>query len=64
MGSSIDALKLVSSLTLFEAVARRLFAEHHQAAHESLARTAEEVLATTAAQGYPPCRHTLDQLTR
>jgi uncharacterized protein (DUF1810 family) len=55
MGSSIDALKLVSSLTLFAHVARL-------DAHRDLAITAEKVLAIAGAQGYPPCGFTLDRL--
>jgi uncharacterized protein (DUF1810 family) len=62
MGSSIDARKLVSSLTLFGAVARRLFLAEGQPAHDGLARVADEVLAAAAAQGHPPCRFTIDQL--
>jgi uncharacterized protein (DUF1810 family) len=54
MGSSIDALKLVSSLTLFAPVARQL--------DVNLATTAEKVLAIAAEQGYPQCRFTLDRL--
>ncbi|MBI3403536.1 MAG: DUF1810 family protein [Acidobacteria bacterium] len=63
MGSTIDALKLVSSLTLFGAVAGRLLLEERQPAHDALARVANEVLAVAGAQGYPPCRHTLDRTT-
>jgi uncharacterized protein (DUF1810 family) len=55
MGSSIDALKLVSSLTLFAHVARL-------DAHRDLATMAEKVLAIAGEQGYPPCRFTLDRL--
>jgi uncharacterized protein (DUF1810 family) len=62
MGSSIDAMKLVSSLTLFAHVARQLHAAEHSDAYRELATTAEEVLATAAAQGYPACRFTLDRL--
>jgi hypothetical protein len=59
MGSSIDALKLVSSLTLFAHIARQLDAAEH---HRDLAATAEKVLAIAGEQGYPPCRFTLDRL--
>jgi uncharacterized protein (DUF1810 family) len=62
MGSSIDALKLVSSLTLFAPIARQLHAADRLDAHRDLATTAEKVLAIAAEQGYPQCRFTLDCL--
>lgn len=64
MGSEIDAKKLVSSLTLFAEVARRLVAEHEKArsedaeAYASLASIADEILTIASAQGYPPCAFT------
>ena len=61
MGSSIDATKLVSSLTLFGDVARAL-TESPTDANAVLADLAEEVLIAAAAQGYPRCRHTLERL--
>jgi uncharacterized protein (DUF1810 family) len=63
MGTSIDVRKLVSSLTLFGSVATTLHASTGLAAHESLARVAEEVLAVAAAEGYPRCPYTLARLT-
>jgi uncharacterized protein (DUF1810 family) len=62
MGSSIDARKLVSSLTLFGHVARRLHAVEGVAAYEGLALVAEEVLDAAALQGYARCQYTLDSL--
>jgi len=62
MGSSIDVRKLVSSLTLFGNLARKLYATEGLDAHEALARTAEEVLARAAADGYPPCSYTIAHL--
>jgi uncharacterized protein (DUF1810 family) len=62
MASSIDALKLVSSLTLFGDAARRLYAAEGNEAHASLARVAAEVLALAASGGYPACRYTLARL--
>ena len=50
MGSEIDALKLVSCMTLFARVARPdcpAMAEH-----------AEAILRVAATQGYPPCAFT------
>jgi uncharacterized protein (DUF1810 family) len=57
MGSRIDAQKLVSSLTLFVHLARRL----QTTDRPDLALLAEEataVLAAAAAQGYPACAFT------
>jgi uncharacterized protein (DUF1810 family) len=59
MGGTIDALKLVSSLTLFEVVARRLQA---QGADPSLARLmaqCDSILLVASRQGFPRCRFTL-----
>lgn len=68
MGSEIDARKLVSSLTLFAEVARRLASEHDERedANEveeaeqfaSLAAVADGILTVAASQGYPPCAFT------
>jgi hypothetical protein len=55
MGSEIDLLKLVSSMTLFEHVAR-------QQGDIELADAAGSVLKAAAEQGYSPCTYTLDQL--
>jgi hypothetical protein len=62
MGSSIDVTKLVSSLTLFTHVARQLDVAEGLDTYRDLVAAAEEVLATAAEQGYPPCRFTLDRL--
>lgn len=60
MGSQIDALKLVSSLTLFQAAARSLTREGPEFA--ALAEECDVLLADIAAQGYPPCRQTAARL--
>lgn len=52
MGSRMDAQKLVSSLTLFEAVASQ----------DTLVQHARAVLKAAEAQGIPPCAHTLAAL--
>jgi len=57
MGGSTDALKLVSSLTLFRAVALSLTGE--DPTFDSLAQRCDSVLEQTSAQGYPPCAQTI-----
>ncbi len=61
MGSSIDAAKLTSSMTLFGQVAAELRDEGHEGFAE-LADLARGILAAAAAQGYPSCRHTIARL--
>ena len=62
MGSSIDAAKLVSSMTLFAAVATDLHAAEALDEYASLARVAHTILAAAAAEGYPPCQFTSERL--
>jgi uncharacterized protein (DUF1810 family) len=62
MGSSIDVLKLVSSLTLFEAAAARRHERDGSEASGTLASLADEVLMTAFAEGYPRCQTTLAKL--
>ena len=57
MGGRTDALKLVSSLTLFRAAAQRLAVE--DPTFDSLAQLCDSILGRTSAQGYPPCVQTL-----
>ena len=64
MNSSIDATKLVSSMTLFGAVAKRLHASEQIDEYASFARLADEVLAKADAEGYPRCAFTLGRLTQ
>ena len=61
MGSRIDALKLVSSLTLFRAAAERL-ATADPAFARSFAALVDVILKHAATQGYPPCARTLNLL--
>jgi uncharacterized protein (DUF1810 family) len=61
MGSQIDAVKLVSSMTLFAAVARRL-QEAGDPSQADIAAAAEDVLLLANAQGYAPCGRTRRQL--
>jgi uncharacterized protein (DUF1810 family) len=58
MGSHIDALKLVSSMTLFAQVARRLASEVDDPRYARLATAAEGILDCASAQGFAPCAHT------
>jgi uncharacterized protein (DUF1810 family) len=62
MGSSIDATKLVSSLTLFTHVAGRLRPAAEDEAPAAIVEAGNAILAAAATQGYPPCVHTLDRL--
>lgn len=58
MGSEIDALKLVSSMTLFAHVASTLHAMDAQPRFAEMAAHAEAILAAAAAQGYDRCAYT------
>jgi uncharacterized protein (DUF1810 family) len=62
MGSQIDALKLVSSLTLFRAAAEQLARENPTCA--SLAERLAALLRQTSEQGYPACDFTLGRIDR
>jgi uncharacterized protein (DUF1810 family) len=55
MGSDVDALKLISSMTLFREVAERI-------SDRDVAATTAGVLSAAATQGYPPCKFTLEHL--
>ncbi len=61
MGSDIDALKLVSSVTLFRAAAERL-AGADPAFAGSFAALVDVILKHADAHGYPPCARTLTLL--
>jgi uncharacterized protein (DUF1810 family) len=61
MGGRTDALKLVSSLTLFRAAAEQLARE--DPAFASLAERLATSLGQTGGQGYPPCDFTLARTT-
>lgn len=58
MGSPIDVLKLVSSLTLFEQVSRELQAEAANAEFAALTQVSERVLTFAAAEGHDRCAFT------
>lgn len=59
MGAPIDALKLVSSLTLFESIAATLQATEPNDQYRRLADVSTEILNAAEAEGYPRCQHTL-----
>ena len=59
MGSEIDALKIVSSLTLFGHIAGELRDTEAHDTYQALARAAQDVLIAAAEEGYPPCAYTL-----
>jgi uncharacterized protein (DUF1810 family) len=63
-GSDTDARKVVSSLTLFGALAKRLDAAEQPDCYNAIASVADEVLALAARDGYPPCAYTLQRLER
>jgi uncharacterized protein (DUF1810 family) len=58
LGSSIDVLKLVSSMTLFVQVSRELQTEQPNAEYSALAEAAQRVLEAASEQGYPECAFT------
>jgi uncharacterized protein (DUF1810 family) len=58
MGSEIDVLKLVSSLTLFREAAKQS-APKGESRISRFAAAADGVLAAAASAGYGPCQHTL-----
>lgn len=62
MGWDVDALKLVSSLTLFSAIAKRLYLEEKIEECSLLAQVAEAVLDEASLQEYSRCKYTLSQL--
>jgi uncharacterized protein (DUF1810 family) len=55
MGSDIDALKLVSSMTLFRGVARRI-------GDGEIAAVADAILEAAKSQGFAECEFTRNQL--
>ena len=59
---SIDATKLVSSMTLFEHVAQRLHDVEGLDEYASLAAAAKTILERATAEGFPPCQFTLNVL--
>ena len=62
MGSPIDVLKLVSSLTLFGGVARRLACDDPSGECEKLAVACDSILDAAQTAGFPRCERTLEEL--
>jgi uncharacterized protein (DUF1810 family) len=62
MGADIDARKVVSSLTLFAHVAKKLQESDGAEIYAPMTNVANEVLAIAASQGYPLCAYTLRRL--
>ena len=62
MGSEVDALKLVSSLTLFEATANALPATETSPELKTFLANCGTILESASKQGYPRCRFTLAHL--
>jgi uncharacterized protein (DUF1810 family) len=60
MGGSTDALKLVSSLTLFRVAAQNLVGE--DSTFDSLAKRCDSILELTSARGCRPCAQTLTRV--
>jgi uncharacterized protein (DUF1810 family) len=63
MGSDIDALKLVSCMTLFSHVARTEHAQRPRPELATLADDAAAILAVAAKQGYSRCAFTEAQIS-
>ena len=63
MGGSTDALKVASSLTLFRAAASRLAQCESGYDVTRLAERCDLILQRIAAQGYEPCRFTIERCT-
>ena len=58
MGSEVDCLKLMSSMTLFQHAATNLDEGVDSVRFAKLATACEEVLSLAERQGYSRCRHT------
>jgi uncharacterized protein (DUF1810 family) len=62
MGSDIDALKLVSSLTLFESASQTMVSADPTPTCTQFIDLARRILDITLAQGYARCTRTLSRL--
>ena len=64
MGSQVDALKLVSCMTLFQHVARALYVVDPQPRFAAMGEHTDAILAAAAADGYARCAYTEEHLRR
>jgi uncharacterized protein (DUF1810 family) len=64
MGSEIDAVKLVSSLTLFEHAANAATPAAAEAECQALSTLCTALLGIAAVQGYPRCPFTLERISQ
>jgi uncharacterized protein (DUF1810 family) len=64
MGSEVDALKLVSCMTLFQHVAKALYAVDPQPRFAAMAEHTESILTAAAVDGYHRCAYTEEHLRR
>lgn len=64
MGSTIDAVKLVSCMTLFQHVATEQATTDAEPRFTNMTQVAEAILTAAAAQGYERCRFTDEYLRR
>ena len=64
MASHVDALKLVSSLTLFGTLAQTLLAGPNSGEYKQLAAIVDEILGAASVQGYQRCEFTERELAR
>jgi len=62
MNSSVDVQKFVSSMTLFKGLAESAAKSGHDESLHRLSQVATEILLAANAEGFPPCRTTLDRL--
>ena len=63
MGGEIDTLKLVSSMTLFAAIARRAAPRDATGECGRIADVADALLAAAGREGYEPCAFTRQRLS-
>jgi uncharacterized protein (DUF1810 family) len=65
MGGKIDAVKIVSSLTLFELAWQKLGVGVTAVPHAAeFAKSCQQVLASAEREGFPRCRFTLENAAR
>jgi uncharacterized protein (DUF1810 family) len=63
MGSDLDARKVVSSLTLFGQIAKKLYIAENEGVYSEFGRVTDEVLTVARSEGFPPCAYTLQRIS-